>query len=63
MQTRVDPFAAAPEMMQAMLDLEKKVRSSGLETSLMHLVKTRASQLNGCAFCLPYAHARRARRR
>ncbi|RYJ00780.1 MAG: carboxymuconolactone decarboxylase family protein [Acetobacteraceae bacterium] len=35
-----------------MLALEKAVVSSGLEHSLIELVKTRASQLNGCAFCI-----------
>jgi AhpD family alkylhydroperoxidase len=60
MKSRIDPFEAAPEMMQAMLDLEKKVRGSGLETSLIYLVKTRASLLNGCAFCL-HMHTRDAR--
>jgi AhpD family alkylhydroperoxidase len=57
---RIDPFSVAPEAMQAMLDLEKKVRSLGLEPSLLHLVKTRASLLNGCGFCL-HMHTRDAR--
>lgn len=35
-----------------MLALEKYVESSGLESSLLNLIKTRASQLNGCAWCL-----------
>jgi AhpD family alkylhydroperoxidase len=38
--------------MQAMSGLEKYVRGSGLEHSLLEIVKTRASQINGCAFCL-----------
>ena len=43
-----------------MRQLEERVRGAGLETSLMLLVKTRASQINGCAFCvhLHTAHAR-----
>jgi AhpD family alkylhydroperoxidase len=57
---RIDPFSTAPEAMQAMLELEKKVRSLGLEPSLLHLVKTRASLLNGCGFCL-HMHTRDAR--
>jgi AhpD family alkylhydroperoxidase len=57
---RIDPFSAAPEVMQAMLDLEKKVRGLGLEPSLLHLMKTRASLLNGCGFCL-HMHTREAR--
>jgi AhpD family alkylhydroperoxidase len=42
-----------------MLGLEKAVVSSGLEHSLIELVKTRASQVNGCAFCIDM-HARDA---
>lgn len=43
-----------------MLALENYVRTSGLEHSLYELVKIRASQLNGCAFCLEM-HTREAR--
>jgi AhpD family alkylhydroperoxidase len=60
MQQRLDPQQAAPELMTAMLELERKVRSSGLEANLIRLVKTRASQLNGCAYCL-HMHALEAR--
>jgi AhpD family alkylhydroperoxidase len=60
MKSRIDPFKVAPEAMQALLDLEQKVRSSGLESSLIYLVKTRASLLNGCAFCV-HMHTRDAR--
>ena len=35
-----------------MLGLESYVRRSGLETPLLHLIKTRASQINGCAYCI-----------
>ncbi len=37
---------------KAMLGMESYVRQSGLEHSLLELVKTRASQINGCAFCI-----------
>ncbi len=57
---RLDPSKIAPELMSAMLELEIKVRSSGLEMSLLHLVKLRASQLNGCARCV-HMHATDAR--
>jgi AhpD family alkylhydroperoxidase len=62
MQPRLDPYQAAPEIMQAMKQLEERVRNSGLEPSLIQLVKTRASQLNGCGYCLHMhtAHARAA---
>ena len=60
MSARLNPFAAAPEMIAAMTAFETAVASSGLEHSLIELVKTRASQINGCAFCL-HMHTRDAR--
>ena len=60
MQQRLDPKQAAPELMTAMLELERKVRSSGIEANLIRLVKARASQLNGCAYCV-HMHALEAR--
>ena len=61
MTPRLDYFAAAPRLMQAMLNLEKAVASSGLDHGLIHLLKTRASQINGCAFCIDM-HTRDARK-
>ncbi|GAB0115539.1 carboxymuconolactone decarboxylase family protein [Acidisoma sp. C75] len=52
MQPRLDYFRAAPEVMKAMVALERAVVTSGLEKSLIELVKTRASQINGCAYCI-----------
>ena len=52
-------FAAA---MKALTELEKYVRNSGIESTLIELVKTRASQINGCAYCI-YMHTRDARAR
>ena len=52
MQQRIDYVRSAPEALRAMRGLEQYVRSSGLEQSLLELVRTRASQINGCAFCL-----------
>jgi AhpD family alkylhydroperoxidase len=43
---------AFPEGIQALTNLGKTIGSSGLEASLLELVKIRASQLNGCAFCI-----------
>lgn len=60
MKPRLDAFKAAPETMNAMLAFEKAVKTSGLEQSLIELVKTRASQINGCAYCL-HMHTRDAR--
>ena len=61
MEPRLDAFKAAPQTMQLMLDMSAKVNASGLEHSLQELVKTRASQINGCAFCLQM-HTRDARK-
>ena len=60
MQARLDPNAAAPGTMKAMLAFENAVKTSGLEKSLIELVKTRASQINGCAYCI-HMHTRDAR--
>lgn len=52
MNTRLNYTKAAPGAFQAMLRLEEYVDNSGLETSLLRLVQIRASQINGCAYCL-----------
>lgn len=51
-ETRLDYAKASPGVVEAMLGLEKHVRACGLERPLLELVKMRASQINGCAFCL-----------
>ncbi|MDQ2665809.1 MAG: carboxymuconolactone decarboxylase family protein [Gemmatimonadota bacterium] len=50
--TRIPYANVAPGAYKAMLGLEQYVRGSGLEHSLLELVKTRASQINGCAYCM-----------
>lgn len=52
MAERLNYAKTFPEGVHALRAVEKTIRSSGLEPSLLELVKTRASQLNGCAFCL-----------
>ncbi len=52
MASRMDYAKASPEGSRAMSALEAYVRRCGLEHSLLDLVKTRASQINGCAYCL-----------
>jgi AhpD family alkylhydroperoxidase len=52
MPQRIPYKEIAPDGYQAMARLEQYVRRSGLEPSLLELVKIRASQINGCAFCL-----------
>ena len=60
MQARVDFATAAPEAVKAMLGLQAYVAQSGLEPPLLELVKFRASQINGCAYCLDM-HSKDAR--
>jgi AhpD family alkylhydroperoxidase len=60
MKPRLNPFAAAPAAMQNWLEYGKSLLQSGLEESLVELVKIRASQINGCAACLAM-HAEAAR--
>ncbi len=59
---RIEYTKVAPEVFRAMLDLEQQVEKSGLETSLLDLVKLRASQINGCAYCIDM-HSKDARAR
>ncbi|MGH3411513.1 MAG: carboxymuconolactone decarboxylase family protein [Marmoricola sp.] len=49
---RLNLYEVAPKLTNAYLHLENAVRSSGIDATLYELIKTRASQLNGCAFCL-----------
>jgi AhpD family alkylhydroperoxidase len=52
MEQRFNYFKAAPDAYKAMSNLETYLRGCGLEEGLLHLIKLRASQINGCAFCL-----------
>lgn len=61
MTPRLNAYAAAPAAMKAMLDFSLSTQKAGLEPSLMELVKMRASQINGCGFCL-HMHALEARK-
>jgi AhpD family alkylhydroperoxidase len=60
MKARLNSFQAAPKSMQALLDFSETVQKSGLEHSLLCLIEIRASQINGCAFCL-HMHSKDAR--
>src|SRR6201987_450052 len=62
MKPRMNFYQAAPDTMKALMALETQIASSGLEQSLMELVKSRASQINGCAFCINM-HTQDARKR
>ncbi len=61
MEHRLDYRNAVPkEALQALYSLEHSIRKGGLETKLLELVRMRASQINGCAFCLDM-HSKDAR--
>jgi AhpD family alkylhydroperoxidase len=52
MKARLNPNRAAPEAMKALAAVQDYIQQSGLEPSLIDLVRTRASQINGCAYCI-----------
>jgi AhpD family alkylhydroperoxidase len=58
---RVSPLEHAPEAIRALQSVEAHIARSGLPRTVIELVKMRASQLNGCAFCLDM-HSKDARR-
>lgn len=60
LKPRLMPFEAAAGTLKPLIDLEQSLKNSGLEHSLYHLVKLRASQINGCAYCI-HMHAKEAR--
>jgi AhpD family alkylhydroperoxidase len=62
MQVRLDYTKAAPDAFKAVYALEQYVsRDSGLPARLLHLIKIRASHINGCAYCIDM-HVKEARR-
>ena len=52
MQPRIDYRKYAQEALKSLLGLEKYISESGLDHKLIHLIKMRASQINGCAYCI-----------
>src|SRR5688572_28871924 len=60
MRARLNAYTAAPETMKAVSAIEPIIAASGLEGSLIELVKIRASQINGCAYCI-HMHTKDAR--
>jgi AhpD family alkylhydroperoxidase len=58
---RVNAYKAAPAAMHAVQQVEAYIQQCGLEKSLIELVKMRASQINGCAYCLDM-HSKNVRR-
>jgi AhpD family alkylhydroperoxidase len=62
MEPRINLYTVAPEAIQALLGVENYIHSTNLENNLLELVHTRASQINGCAYCLDM-HTKDARSR
>lgn len=60
MEARINLRKINPGIMQALLGLEKQVSKGGLDNKLLDLVRMRASQINGCAYCLDM-HSKDAR--
>jgi AhpD family alkylhydroperoxidase len=60
MKARIDLMHVNPGIVQAMLGLERQVRKAGLDNKLLDIVRMRASQINGCAYCLDM-HSKDAR--
>jgi AhpD family alkylhydroperoxidase len=60
MQPRLDYTKASPGAFKTMLDMEMYLAQCGIERPLIHLIKMRASQINGCAYCIDM-HSKDAR--
>jgi AhpD family alkylhydroperoxidase len=60
MKARIDLMHISPGIIHAMLGLERQIHKSGLDEKLLNLVRMRASQINGCAYCLDM-HSKDAR--
>jgi AhpD family alkylhydroperoxidase len=52
MEPRIDYRTFVPQPLASLREVEKYLAGSGLEHKLLHLIKMRASQINGCAYCL-----------
>jgi AhpD family alkylhydroperoxidase len=52
MQSRINHAHVAPDALKTMINIEMYLAGCGLERALIHLIKMRASQINGCAYCL-----------
>jgi AhpD family alkylhydroperoxidase len=52
MEPRIDYRRHGQEALKSLLELEKYIANSGLDHKLIHLLKMRASQINGCAYCI-----------
>jgi AhpD family alkylhydroperoxidase len=52
LEPRVDYYKVVPEALKIMMEMEKYTKTTGIDRNLRELIKIRASQINGCAYCL-----------
>ncbi|WP_129691198.1 carboxymuconolactone decarboxylase family protein [Gottfriedia acidiceleris] len=52
MEKQINYSKLAPEALKIMMEMEKYIKSAGIDDKLRELIKIRVSQINGCAFCL-----------
>lgn len=52
MEQRINYYTVAPDALKIMMEMEKYTKTTGLDRKLRELIKIRASQINGCAFCI-----------
>ncbi|PKA14502.1 carboxymuconolactone decarboxylase family protein [Leptospira haakeii] len=52
MNTRFNYAKVYPQVLEKMMEMENFAKGSGIDTKLYELIKIRASQINGCAFCI-----------
>ncbi len=52
LEQRIDYYNVAPEALKIMMEMEKYSKTTGIDRKLRELIKIRASQINGCAYCL-----------
>src|SRR3979409_2259886 len=60
MKARIDWTRSNPKVLQSMIAIQSQIEAGGLDEKLLHLVEMRASQINGCAYCLDM-HSKDAR--
>lgn len=60
-QRRISYYEVAPEGLKIMMEMEKYTKASSVNSTIRELVKIRASQINGCAFCID-THTKDARK-
>ncbi|MEH7301608.1 carboxymuconolactone decarboxylase family protein [Neobacillus drentensis] len=52
MEQRIDYYNVVPEALKIMMEMERYTKTTGIHRNLRELIKIRASQINGCAYCL-----------